>query len=266
MTQENPKPQAVTARFQDQVVLITGGSGGIGIALGKRFAREGAQVVLLEMDERTAGNGVDALARAGLKAIGVAADVANQDSVDAAFDSAAQRCGPVDVLIAAAGIRPVSDMLHHSASDWDRCVAVNLTGVFTCARAAARHMLPRKRGSIVNIASVNGVRAVVGMTAYNATKAGVISLTQSLACEFAPNNVRVNAILPAQIETPMIEDQVGQERSRREERIPLGRYGRPDEVAAAACFLASDDASFITGHGLAVDGGYLAFGFRPAAT
>ena len=265
MTQENTKRQATSTRFQGQVVLITGGGGGIGIALGNRFAREGARVVLLDVDEMAAGRGVDTLAKDGLEAVGMAADVASQDSVDAAFDSAAQRCGSVDVLIAAAGIRPLSDVLHHSEADWDRCVAVNLTGVFTCAKAAARHMLPRKRGAIVNIASVNGVRAVVGMTAYNATKAGVISLTQSLACEFAPNNVRVNAIFPAQIETPMIKDQVGQERSRREERIPLGRYGRPEEIAAAACFLASDEASFITGHGLAVDGGYLAFGFRPAA-
>src|SRR5262249_23769282 len=115
-----------------------------------------------------------------------------------------------------------------------------------------------------NIASVNGVRAVTGMGAYNASKAGVISLTQTLACEFAPHGVRVNAILPAQVETPMIAEQVGEERTRREERIPLGRYGKPHEIAAVACFLASDEASFVTGHALAVDGGYLAFGFRPA--
>ena len=141
---------------------------------------------------------------------------------------------------------------------------VNVTGVFVCARNAARHMLKKGSGSIINIASVNGVRAVTGMAAYNASKAAVISLTQTLACEFAPHGIRVNAILPAQVETPMIAEQVGEERKRREERIPLGRYGKPQEIASAACFLASDDASFITGHPLAVDGGYLAFGFRPA--
>jgi NAD(P)-dependent dehydrogenase (short-subunit alcohol dehydrogenase family) len=127
-------------------------------------------------------------------------------------------------------------------------------------------MVVQRSGSIINIASVNGVRGVTGMAAYCASKAAVISLTQTLASEWAPHGVRVNAILPAQVETPMIAEQVGAERVRREERIPLGRYGKPAEIAAAACFLASDAASFITGHPLALDGGYLAFGFRPAVT
>jgi NAD(P)-dependent dehydrogenase (short-subunit alcohol dehydrogenase family) len=141
---------------------------------------------------------------------------------------------------------------------------VNLTGVFICARVAARHMVKRRSGSIINIASVNGVRAVTGMAAYNASKAAVISLTQTLACELAPHGIRVNAILPAQVDTPMIAEQIGAERARREERIPLGRYGKPREIADVACFLASDEASFVTGHPFAVDGGYLGFGFRPA--
>jgi NAD(P)-dependent dehydrogenase (short-subunit alcohol dehydrogenase family) len=151
-----------------------------------------------------------------------------------------------------------------SLADWESCIRVNLTGVFICARNAARHMVKKRSGSIINIASINGVRAVTGMAAYNASKAAVISLTQTLASELSPLGIRVNAILPAQIETPMIAEQVGAERVRREERIPMGRYGKPGEIAAAACFLASDEASFVSGHPLAVDGGYLAFGFRPS--
>ena len=150
--------------------------------------------------------------------------------------------------------------------NWAERMRVNVTGIFVSSRNAARQMRKKGAGAIVNIASVNGVRAVTGMAAYCASKAAVISLTQTMASEWAPYGIRVNAILPAQVETPMIAEQVGAERKRREERIPMGRYGKPAEIARAACFLASDEASFITGHPLALDGGYLAFGFRPAVT
>lgn len=251
-------------RFEKKVVVITGGGGGIGVELCAAFAREGARVVLIDAFEQCVASGVAALKERGHDVGSAILDVADEKNVSAAFDRIVAEEGAIDVLVSAAGIRPVGNALEQPLDQWEACMRVNVTGVFVCARNAARHMLKKGSGAIINIASVNGVRAVTGMAAYNASKAAVISLTQTLASEFAPHGIRVNAILPAQVETPMIAEQVGEERKRREERIPLGRYGKPQEIASAACFLASDDASFITGHPLALDGGYLAFGFRPA--
>ncbi|MBC7505769.1 MAG: SDR family oxidoreductase [Sandarakinorhabdus sp.] len=251
-------------RFEKKVVVITGGGGGMGVELCAAFAREGARVVLIDAFEQCVASGVAALKERGHDVGSAILDVADEKNVSAAFDRIVAEEGAIDVLVSAAGIRPVGNALEQPLDQWEACMRVNVTGVFVCARNAARHMLKKGSGAIINIASVNGVRAVTGMAAYNASKAAVISLTQTLASEFAPHGIRVNAILPAQVETPMIAEQVGEERKRREERIPLGRYGKPQEIASAACFLASDDASFITGHPLALDGGYLAFGFRPA--
>jgi 3-oxoacyl-[acyl-carrier protein] reductase len=251
-------------RFENKVVVITGGAGGMGVEFCAAFAREGAKVVLSDAFESGVKQAAASLKDLGHEVIPLVLDVADEDSVKLAFDRVVAEHGSIDVLVCGAGVRPVGDAVEQPLADWELCMRVNVTGVFVCARNAARHMLKRRRGSIINIASINGVRAVTGMAAYNASKAAVISLTQTLACELSPLGIRVNAILPAQVETPMISEQVGTERARREERIPLGRYGKPREIAAAACFLASDDASFVTGHPLAVDGGYLAFGFRPA--
>lgn len=251
-------------RFRNKVVVITGGGGGMGVEFCAAFASEGARVVLVDAFEPSVGKGAAMLNERGHVVVPLVLDVADETRVRAAFDRVVADEGSIDVLINGAGIRPVGSVLEQSLEEWEACMRVNLTGLFVCSRNAARHMLNRHTGSIINIASVNGVRAVTGMAAYNASKAGVISLTKTFASELSPHGIRVNAILPAQVETPMIAEQVGDERRRREERIPLGRYGKPQEIAAAACFLASDDASFVTGHSLAVDGGYLAFGFRPA--
>lgn len=253
-------------RFKDKVVLVTGGGGGMGVEFCAAFAREGARVVLIDAFEKSARNAAGMLKEMGHDVVSRVLDVADESAVSTAFDRIASDHGRIDVLIGGAGVRPVGDVLDQSLADFEKCMRVNVTGIFVCSRNAARHMLKRGSGAIVNIASVNGLRSVTGMAAYCASKAAVISLTQTMACEWAPHGVRVNAILPAQVETPMIAEQVGNERKRREDRIPLGRYGRPAEIAEAACFLASDDASFITGHPLALDGGYLAFGFRPAVT
>lgn len=250
-------------RFERQVVLITGGGGGMGLAFCSAFAREGAHVVALDNSLGAAQATRDAMARADLACEAMALDVADEAGVRSTFDDVARRHGRIDVLVNGAGIRPVGEALDQPLAAFEACLKVNTIGVFVCAREAARYMLAAGRGAIVNIASVNGVRAVTGMAAYCASKAAVISLTQTMACEWGPRGVRVNAILPAQVETPMIAEQVGAERRRREERIPLGRYGKPAEIAEAAMFLASDAASFVNGHPMALDGGYLALGFRP---
>lgn len=247
-------------RFNNKIVTITGAGGGIGSAFARRFMSEGATVVVLDATE--------AAVRAGLacvegNATGMVLDVASEESVQRCFEAIREKHDRLDVLVCGAGVKVMGKVVEQGLADWKRCLDVNLTGLFLCNREAAKLMLAQGGGAIVNIASVNGVRASEGMAAYNASKAGVISLTQTLACELAPHNVRVNAILPAQVDTPMVAEQTGEERRRREERIPMGRYGQPREIAAAAAYLASDDASFVTGHSLALDGGYLAFGFRP---
>lgn len=251
-------------RFEGKIAVVTGGGGGMGVEFCAAFAREGAHVVLVDAFEPAVQSGVAALKKMGHTVTPLVLDVADDAKVREAFDALVKEYGAIDIIVCAAGIRPLGDATEMPIEDWDACLRVNLTGVFICARHAGRHMLKKKSGSIVTIASVNGVRSVTGQVAYCASKAGVISVTQTLASEFGPHGVRVNAILPAQVDTPMIAEQVGAERKRREERIPLGRYGKPSEIAAAACFLASDEASFINGHSLACDGGYLAFGFRPA--
>lgn len=248
------------SRFKNKVVAITGAGGGIGQAMTQRFASEGARVVVLDATEAAVRAGVDSVKG---EATGIVVDVGDEASVARAFSQITTALGRLDVLVCGAAVKVMGDIVGHDLASWRRSMDINLTGVFLCNREAGAIMLKQGSGAIVNIASVNGVRASTGMGAYNVSKAGVMSLTQTLACELADKGVRVNAILPAQVDTPMVAEQVGEERRRRAERIPMGRYGRPQEIAAAAAYLASDDASFVTGHGLALDGGYLAFGFKP---
>ena len=246
--------------LKDKVVAITGAGGGMGQELIKSFELAGAKVVVIDATNQTVAAGL-AVSTAG--AFGVPIDISSESSVEEGFSSILRRYGHIDTLVCAAGVRPMANLIDMNLTDWNKCLSINTTGLFLCNRVVARHMVEFRSGSIINIASVNGVRAVTGMGAYNASKAAVISITQTLACELASKGVRVNAILPAQVETPMIAEQVGEERQRREERIPMGRYGKPHEIASVAIFLASDDASFVTGHSMAVDGGYLALGFMP---
>jgi NAD(P)-dependent dehydrogenase (short-subunit alcohol dehydrogenase family) len=251
-------------RFAGKVAVVTGGGGGMGVEFCAAFAKEGARVVMVDVSEQAVRKAAAGLKERGHDVIPVVLDVADEKAVSISFNRIAAEHGSIDVLVCGAAIRPLGNVLEQSLDVWHASMRVNVTGVFVSARSAARHMLKKGSGAIVTIGSVNGVRAVTGQAAYCASKAAVISLTQTLASELAPHGIRVNAILPAQVETPMIAEQVGEERKRREERIPMARYGKPSEIAAAACFLASEEASFITGHPLAVDGGYLAFGFRPA--
>jgi NAD(P)-dependent dehydrogenase (short-subunit alcohol dehydrogenase family) len=237
--------------------LVTGGAGGIGTATAARFLEEGARVVVLDRDEM-------ALRRIerdlpGLSGV-VKADVTDPEGVARAFEELDRLCGGLDVLINNAGISLRHRFVDISPQEWRQVMAVNLDGVFYVAQQAARRMLAGAGGVILNMGSTNGLMGYHYYADYNASKAGVIELTRSMALELAPS-VRVNAICPGFILTPMQEAEYAPEEQRAfVNKLPLGRLGRPEDVAALFAFLASDDASWITGQCFVIDGGEIAGG------
>jgi meso-butanediol dehydrogenase / (S,S)-butanediol dehydrogenase / diacetyl reductase len=243
--------------LQGKGVLITGGASGIGAATAARFLEEGARVAILDRDpegRRRIQAELPTLAGA------VAADVSRIDEVKRAFEEVLRFMGAVDVLINNAGISIRHNFLEITPEEWGRVLAVNLTGVFYVAQTAAQHMMERGSGVILNTASTNGTMGYPYYADYNATKAGVIELTRSMALELAPK-VRVNAVAPGYVLTPMQRAEYTEEMLAEVNRkIPLGRHARPDEVAALFAFLASDDSAFISGHVYTIDGAETAGG------
>lgn len=248
-------------RLQGRVAAITGGALGIGRATARLFAEEGATVALGDVQLEAAEKVAQEIERGGGKAIAIALDVGDAAQVQAFVDRVAKEFGRLDVMFANAGIAHSAPFLEHPEAQWHRVMRVNLTGVFLCGQAAARQMVRQGGGGrIITTASINGFRGVENLVGYNAAKAGVIELTRTMAVELAQHHITVNAIAPAQIDTRLTRTLPEEARRRRVERIPMGRFGEPEEVARVALFLASDDASYVTGHTLAVDGGYLAGG------
>ena len=238
-------------------VLITGGASGIGAATAARFLEEGAKVCVLDKDAA----GRDRIRRELPKLAGVVeADVTDLQQVRAAFAEAIRLMGAVDVLINNAGISIRHAFLDITPQEWDKILAVNLTGIFYVAQTAARHMIEKGGGVILNTASTNGIFGYPHYADYNASKAGVIELTRSMALELAPL-IRVNALAPGYVLTPMqraeYTDEMLEEVNR---KIPLRRHAKPEEVAALFAFLASDDAAFISGHVYTIDGAETAGG------
>lgn len=248
-------------QLENKIALITGAGSGLGLATAQAFAREGARVMINDISEE--------VARAAATALGdahafIAGDVSQEADVDAMVQATRARYGRIDILINNAGV-PDSFVptVDQSLAHWQRLIDIHVTGTYLVSKKVAPHMIAQGEGSIVNLSSIAGVLGLPGRTAYSAAKAGISMLTRVLGCEWGPHNVRVNAIAPGYILTPLTqglirEGKIQSDRVRR--RTPMGKLGRPEDIAEAMIFLCSDRARFITAVILPVDGGYCAWG------
>jgi len=244
----------VTADLSGRVALVTGASRGIGQAIAQKLAKSGAHVLAAARGENAAAT-VDAIRAAGGQADVVSLDVTDAAAAEAAVSAAIERHAHIDILVNNAGITRDQLMLRLKRDDWDAVLATNLTSAFTLTQAVLKPMIRQRKGRIICISSVVGQSGNAGQANYAASKAGLIGFAKSVALEVASRNITVNVVAPGMIETDMTAVLPEKVRESLIERIPLGRLGAPDDIAAAVCFLASDEAAYITGQVLAVNGG-----------
>ncbi|WBU37838.1 3-oxoacyl-ACP reductase [Homoserinibacter sp. YIM 151385] len=246
----------LTQRLAGRTAVITGGASGIGLATATRFAAEGAKVVIGDIDPASGEAAAESVGGVFVKV-----DVTSKEEVDHLFDRAAELFGSVDIAFNNAGISPPDDDSIETTEieAWDRVQQVNLTSVYLCSRAALRHMTRAGRGSIINTASFVAVLgSATSQISYTASKGGVLAMTRELGVQFARQGVRVNALCPGPVNTPLLKELFAKDPERAARRlihVPVGRFAEPEELAAAVAFLASDDASFITASTFLVDGG-----------
>ncbi len=248
-----------------KVAVVTGAGSGIGEAIAVVFARQGARVEVLDVDEAAAGRTVARIREGGGDAHGIRVDVGDSAGVQAAFGAVDARRGRIDILVNNAGIAHVGDVEHAAEEDLDRLYHVNVKGLFLCSRAALPVMLRGGGGVILNLASIASLIGVPERFAYSMTKGAVLAMTRSIAVDYMKKNVRCNCICPARVHTPFVDGYVSRNYPGREAEVyrqlseyqPLGRMGNPQEVAALALYLCSDEASFITGQAYPIDGGVL---------
>jgi glucose 1-dehydrogenase len=252
-------------RLRDKAALVTGAANGIGLACARAFAAEGAKVMIADVDGKGAAAAAESIRASGGDASSVACDVSRKAEVERAVAATAQAFGRIDILVANAGIVHAAEFLELEEADFDRVLAVNLKGVFLAGQAAARRMVAQGGGgAIINMSSVNAVLAIPNQVPYVVSKGGINQLTKVMALALAPHGIRVNAIGPGTILTDLAKKAVlgNREAERRIlSRTPLGRMGQPEEVAGVAVFLASDDASYLTGQSIYPDGGRLALNY-----
>ena len=252
---------AVPPRFRGKVAIVTGAARGIGLACAKRFLAEGAKVALADIDESEGAAAAQAL---GASARFIRCDVGDARDVAALVTETGRQFGGIDILVNNAGIVHGADFLDLAEADFERVLRTNLTGAFLVAQAVAKNMTARKRsGAIVNMASINSAVAIPNQIPYSVSKGGILQLTRTMALSLAKHGIRVNAIGPGSIMTDILKSVANDREAKRRilSRTPLGRIGTPEEVAGVAAFLASSDASYITGEIIYVDGGRLALNY-----
>jgi 3-oxoacyl-[acyl-carrier protein] reductase len=243
--------------FEDKIAIVTGSARGIGFAIAEAFAQNGATAVILDLNQEDVNNAVQKIDDAGLRAIGFVADVTDSDSINNIFKEIHQKSEKIDILVNNAGITKDGLIMKMKESDWDAVINVNLKGTFNCTQKVSRYMLKQKSGTIINITSIIGIMGNAGQANYAASKGGIIALTKSTAKEFSSRNIRVNAIAPGFIQTDMTAKLPKEVIDKYTAAIPLSRMGLPKDIANLCIFLASDEANYITGQTIQVDGGLL---------
>jgi NAD(P)-dependent dehydrogenase (short-subunit alcohol dehydrogenase family) len=249
-------------RLEDRVAFITGAASGIGAACARRFAEEGARIAGIDV-QKPLGDGWDRVtARAPESTFREGVDVRNEEAVAAAVQAATERFGRIDILVNAAGVGGGGPAHELDANEWDRVVDINLKGSFLVAKHVLKQMVAQGSGNVIHLASVEGLEGMSSSLPYNASKGGVVLMTKNMAIDYGHLGIRVNCLCPGLIETPLTAglnlEALRHIRDEMQRWHILNRLGQPDEVAACALFLASDDASFVTGHALVVDGGWTA--------
>ena len=249
--------------LRGKTAIVTGGGSGIGRAISTLFCKQGARVTVLDVDENAVEDTVHRISDAGGDAAALRCDVTDPARVEAAFESAESERGPLDILVNNAGVAHVGTIESTSLADFERVCRINITGAFLCAQAAVRRMVRRKRGVILNMASITALVGVPDRFAYSVTKGAILTMTYSIAVDYVTQGIRCNCLCPARVHTPFVDGFVnrnypGQEAEtyrKLNEYQPIGRMGRPDEVAALALYLCSDEAEFVTGAAYPIDGG-----------